>query len=96
MLHNEKIRHVIDTVTSKVVLILGRFTEERKSVLDAIREELRRHDLVPVMFDFSASGAQELLGTPSAHGRGGPRSGRIRVFDPTRLLLGATSGKGKS
>jgi hypothetical protein len=30
LLHNEKIRDVIDTITSKVVLILGRFTDERK------------------------------------------------------------------
>jgi hypothetical protein len=41
LLHNEKIRKVIDTITSKAVLILGRFTEERKKVLDALREELR-------------------------------------------------------
>src|SRR5206468_792220 len=40
LLHNEKIRHVIDTITSKAVLIRGRFTAERKRVLDAIREEL--------------------------------------------------------
>jgi hypothetical protein len=36
LLHNEKIRHVIDTITSKAVLILGRFTDERKAVLDAL------------------------------------------------------------
>jgi hypothetical protein len=41
LLHNEKIRDVIDTITSKVVLILGRFTDERKAVLDAIRDKLR-------------------------------------------------------
>ena len=41
MLHNQKIRDVIDTITSKVVLILGRFTDERKAVLDALRDELR-------------------------------------------------------
>ena len=41
LLNNERIRHVIDTITSKVVLILGRFTPERKAVLDALREELR-------------------------------------------------------
>jgi len=52
MLNNQKIRDVIDTNTSKVVLILGRFTPDRKRILDAIREELRRHDLVPVLFDF--------------------------------------------
>jgi hypothetical protein len=52
LLHNEKIRHVIDTITSKVVLILGRFTDERKAVLDALREELRKRDYLPVLFDF--------------------------------------------
>ena len=40
----EKIREVIDTITSKVVLILGRFTGERKAVLDALRDELRKRD----------------------------------------------------
>ena len=44
LLNNEEVRGVIDTITSKVVLILGRFTPERKALLDAIREELRRRD----------------------------------------------------
>lgn len=41
LLRNQKIRDVIDTITSKAVLILGRFTPERKAVLDALREERR-------------------------------------------------------
>ena len=36
LLHNQKIRDVIDT-TSKAVLILGRFTDDRKTVLDALK-----------------------------------------------------------
>jgi hypothetical protein len=55
LLHNEKIRRVIDTITSKVVLILGRFSiPERKAVLDALRDELRKSErgYVPVVFDF--------------------------------------------
>src|SRR5262249_37721866 len=52
LLHNEKIRDVIDTVTSKAVLILGRFTDERKAVLDALREELRNRNYLPILFDF--------------------------------------------
>jgi hypothetical protein len=36
-----------------VVLILGRFTPERKVLLDAIREELRHHNYLPIMFDFA-------------------------------------------
>jgi uncharacterized protein YjbI with pentapeptide repeats len=41
LLHNQKVRDVIDTITSKVVLILGRFTEERKAVLDALQHPAR-------------------------------------------------------
>ena len=52
LLNNQNIRHVIDTITSKVVLILGRFTPERKPILDAIRDELRKRDYLPVLFDF--------------------------------------------
>lgn len=52
VLHNQKLRDVIDTLTSKVVLILGRFTPERKAVLDAICEALRQRNYVPVLFDF--------------------------------------------
>ena len=52
LLNNEKIRDVIDTITSKVVLILGRFTKERKDTLDALRDRLRELNLSPVMFDF--------------------------------------------
>lgn len=63
LLHNEKIRHVIDTITSKVVLILGRFTPERKAVLDAIREALRQRDLLPVLFDFPPPASRDLTET---------------------------------
>jgi uncharacterized protein YjbI with pentapeptide repeats len=63
LLHNEKIRDVIDTITSKVVLILGRFTLERKAVLDAIREELRSRDYVPVIFDFDKPSTRNTLET---------------------------------
>jgi uncharacterized protein YjbI with pentapeptide repeats len=52
LLHNAKIRSVIDTITTKVVLILGRFIGERKVVLDALREELRRRNYLPILFDF--------------------------------------------
>jgi hypothetical protein len=52
MLNNQKVRDVIDTITSKAVLILGRFTDERKAVLDALREELRKRDYLPILFDF--------------------------------------------
>jgi uncharacterized protein YjbI with pentapeptide repeats len=65
LLHNEKIRHIIDTITSKVVLILGRFTPERKAILDAIRDELRRRDYLPILFDFEKPGSRDLTETVS-------------------------------
>jgi hypothetical protein len=58
LLHNKKIRDVIDTITSKAVLILGRFTEDRKAVLDAIRDELRNRDYLPILFDFDKPASQ--------------------------------------
>jgi Pentapeptide repeats (8 copies) len=65
LLYNEKIRHVIDTITSKVVLILGCFTPERKAVLDAIREELRHRNYLPIVFDFEAPGSRDFTETVS-------------------------------
>ena len=53
MLHNQKIKAVINSVTSKLVLILGSFTPERKTVLDALREELRNHHFTPILYDFN-------------------------------------------
>jgi hypothetical protein len=60
LLNNERIRQVIDTITSKVVLILGRFTPERKAVLDAIRDSLRQRDYLPVLFDFDKPASRDL------------------------------------
>jgi uncharacterized protein YjbI with pentapeptide repeats len=55
LLHNEKIRDVIDTITSKAVLILGRFTDDRKAVLDVMRDKLRERGYLPILFDFEGS-----------------------------------------
>jgi hypothetical protein len=63
LLHNSEIREVIDTLTSKVVLILGRFTPERKQVLDAIRDELRKRNYVPVLFDFEGPESRDFTET---------------------------------
>jgi Pentapeptide repeats (8 copies) len=64
-LSNPKIRHVIDTVAKKAVLILGRFTDERKAILDAIREELRDLGYLPVLFDFEKPGSLDYTETVS-------------------------------
>jgi uncharacterized protein YjbI with pentapeptide repeats len=65
LLRNQKVRDVIDTITSKVVLILGRFTDERKAVLDALREELRKRNYLPILFDFSVPATRDITETIS-------------------------------
>jgi hypothetical protein len=53
ILNNEEIRAVINALSSKSVLILGRFSiPERKTILDALRNKLREYDLLPIVFDF--------------------------------------------
>ncbi|MGB7876082.1 MAG: pentapeptide repeat-containing protein, partial [Anaerolineales bacterium] len=53
MYDNRKIRNVINSITSKGVLILGRFSPpERKVVLDGLRDKLREFNLLPIVFDF--------------------------------------------
>lgn len=65
LLRNERIRSAIDTITSRVVLILGSFSAERKRVLDRLREELRGpgFGLVPIIFDFPKPESKDLTGT---------------------------------
>jgi Pentapeptide repeats (8 copies) len=65
MLKNQKVREVIDTITSKAVLILGRFTAERKVVLDALREELRKRNYLPILFDFEVPATRDITETVS-------------------------------
>jgi uncharacterized protein YjbI with pentapeptide repeats len=64
LLCNQKIRDAVDTITSKVVLILGRFTPERKSVLDRVRAELcSDNQYVPILFDFIQPRSKDLTDT---------------------------------
>lgn len=60
---NEKIRNLLDTVTQKVVLILGRFTPPRLAVLNAVRDELRKRGYLPVVFTFEPSPSRNLTET---------------------------------
>ncbi len=60
---SEKLGRVIDKITSKVVLILGRFTKERKAILDAIKDTLRQKDYIAVVFDFDKPESRSLTET---------------------------------
>jgi uncharacterized protein YjbI with pentapeptide repeats len=63
LLTREKLRNVIDTITSKAVLLLGRFTPERKIVLDALADELRKKNYLPIIFDFERAKSRDFTET---------------------------------
>lgn len=69
LINNRKVREFIDTVTGKAVLLLGRFTPDRKAVLDRVREALRRENYLPIMFDFEGPQNRDLQETISTLAR---------------------------
>jgi uncharacterized protein YjbI with pentapeptide repeats len=65
LLNSDKLRRLLNVVTEKVVLILGRFTDKRKELLDAIRSELRNREFVALVFDFEGPTRRDLTETIS-------------------------------
>lgn len=64
LLSNKEIRDVIETITTKTVLILGRFTPGRKLILDTLRTELReRYNYLPIVVDFDKPTNRSLTDT---------------------------------
>jgi hypothetical protein len=63
LIQRDRFGDLINTLTSKVILILGRFSTERKLVLDAIRERLAEKRYLPVVFDFAAPWQRDLTET---------------------------------
>lgn len=63
LLKNPAVRAVIDTIGRKAVLILGRFSPERKAVLEAVRERLRGLGWVPILFDFERPSTRDMTET---------------------------------
>jgi hypothetical protein len=63
LLHNEKIRDVIDTIGKKGVLLLGRFTGGRIAVLERLSQELRKRGFVPIVFNFDKPDTKDFTET---------------------------------
>lgn len=63
LLKHKKIRDVITTIGDKAILILGRFTPERKEILDVIAERLRELKYLPIIFDFEKIPGQDYTHT---------------------------------
>jgi uncharacterized protein YjbI with pentapeptide repeats len=52
MLDGNGVRSFLNSVSSKLVLILGSFLPEDKQILDALRDRLKSHGYLAVTFDF--------------------------------------------
>ena len=63
LLNRAKLRNVLNAINSKAVLILGRFTPERKAILDAMADELRKYNLLPIIFDFERATSRDFTET---------------------------------
>ena len=63
IISNSNIRSVVDTLATKVVLVLGRFTPARKAILEVVRAALRRRGFVPVLFDFERPSSRDFTET---------------------------------
>ncbi len=64
VLDHHKLREVIESINSKIVLILGRFTLlERQFLLEKLRTELRELDYLPVVFDLKKLASRDVSET---------------------------------
>lgn len=66
VIDNRNITHVLDTLTSRLVLILGRFSAPRMEVLRFIGRIVEKHGLVPVIFDFDVPNQRDVTETVRA------------------------------
>lgn len=57
LLHHEKARYEVFSITLNTVLVIGRFPPERKPVLAAFKEALRRGGYSPLVLDFHMPGS---------------------------------------
>ncbi len=63
LLNNEKIRGFINVFSNKAVLILGRFSSEKLKILNMLKDELRKKNYLPILFDFENSKNRDISET---------------------------------
>jgi hypothetical protein len=63
LLNREKLRDVLNTMTKRGVLILGRFKDGGLDVLQAIAGKIRDRGYLPMLFDFEASTERDFTET---------------------------------
>jgi uncharacterized protein YjbI with pentapeptide repeats len=64
LVNNAKIKGIVETLKSKTVLLLGRFTPARKAVLDELKSHIHiSYGYVPILFDFQKPSSSTTLET---------------------------------
>ena len=66
LVERERFADLFNMLTSRVVLILGRFIEPRMAVLQAVRAQLADYGYLPIVFDFAAPWHRDLTETVSS------------------------------
>ena len=80
LLHTRQLHQIITAIASNMVLILGRFTPERKLILEVMRDELRARGYTPLLFNFERPLSHDF----SASLRTLARSARFIIADLSR------------
>jgi len=63
LINNKNIRDVIQAVSNKAILILGRFANSHIEILQQIKEKLRLQGYLPILFDFDKPNNRDLTET---------------------------------
>lgn len=66
VMDNRNLTHIVSALTSRLVLILGRFVAPRMEILRFVASIVERHGLIPVIFDFDAPGSRDMTETVGA------------------------------
>ena len=60
---NQKISKMIDSMRTKTVLILSSFDDSSKITVTALKDSIRNHGLIPLLFTFQKPKHKGLMGT---------------------------------
>ena len=64
LLDNTRINNLFNEMTSKAVVIMGRFRPKaRRTIIEVLRRDLRKHGFLPIVFDFNKPKDRDLTET---------------------------------
>jgi hypothetical protein len=63
IMQHKRLRKVISAAVQRCVLLLGRFRDDRRAVLDALAACIKAHGMIPIIFDFPRPTERDLVET---------------------------------